>query len=468
MRFVLLISWFLLSWTVYGQAPAGYVVVDSIRISGNRQTQESVVRRELPLRSGDTLFLALLPGKQEEAEQLLMNTGLFNQVNVSLEQWVGETNHIQLLVELKEAWYLYPIPFFELADRNFNVWWVEQKRSLQRVNFGMDFKHRNMSGRADPIEFTAKFGYTRLYRLGYRLPYLNRAKTIGFSSRAYLSQNREVNYLTENNKQLFFRQEEGRFTYQQFHLDGGLTFRPRLRATHSLTLSYDQNRIASVIGTELNPDFFLQGRTTQRFFSLRYRYLYDGRDNRFYAWKGHLVEVALEKNGLGIFPHRNAFVLWTQYDRYIPFSERFSLTLSGKSKLSLVRGPQPYNDNRAIGFGNYDLHGYEYYIIDGQDMAMVNSSLHFRLLSGRINFGKLVPVESFRILPFKLYLAWNNDVGYVNNPYSGANNPFTNTLLWGGGLGLNILLYYDMVFRIEYSFNRRGESGIFFNFNSPL
>ena len=31
---------------------------------------------------------------------------------------------------LLENWYIFPIPKFELADRNFNVWWKEQKIRL--------------------------------------------------------------------------------------------------------------------------------------------------------------------------------------------------------------------------------------------------------------------------------------------------------------------------------------------------
>jgi len=65
------------------------------------------------------------------------------------------------------------------------------------------------------------------------------------------------------------------------------------------------------------------------------------------------------------------------------------------------------------------------------------------------------------VMPVKWYLSLNNDFGFVNNPFYKENNSLGNQLLWGGGIGLDIVAYYDKVFRLEYSFNSLGESGFF-------
>jgi hypothetical protein len=41
-------------------------------------------------------------------------------------------------------------------------------------------------------------------------------------------------------------------------------------------------------------------------------------------------------------------------------------------------------------------------------------------------------------------------------------------MIFGYGTGLYIVAYYDIVFRVEYSFNGFGESGFFFHFGSPF
>ena len=41
-------------------------------------------------------------------------------------------------------------------------------------------------------------------------------------------------------------------------------------------------------------------------------------------------------------------------------------------------------------------------------------------------------------------------------------------MLWGKGIGLDAVFFYDKVFKIEYSFNHLWESGIFFHFNMNI
>ena len=72
-----------------------------------------------------------------------------------------------------------------------------------------------------------------------------------------------------------------------------------------------------------------------------------------------------------------------------------------------------------------------------------------------------MPLKAFKVLPVKLYLSANNDTGYANDPHYRANNPLTNRLIYGYGLGLDAILYYDKSIRVEWSRNDLGESGFF-------
>jgi hypothetical protein len=102
------------------------------------------------------------------------------------------------------------------------------------------------------------------------------------------------------------------------------------------------------------------------------------------------------------------------------------------------------------------------------DMGMGRSSLRFRFAEYNFNFGKLMPIQQLRRMPIKLNLSLNNDLGYVNSPYARADNPHSNRLLWGGGIGLDIVLYYDKVIQIQYSINDLMEKGLFLHLSMNI
>ncbi|NUN99924.1 MAG: BamA/TamA family outer membrane protein [Saprospiraceae bacterium] len=440
---------------------SAFIYIDSITIEGNKKTLDKIILRELNFAPGDSLAVAELNSILSTREELIMNTGLFTRAEISFKNWEGATNKVHLHITVEEGWYIYPVPVFELADRNFNVWWVEQKRALNRLNFGVEFTHLNLTGRRDNLKVTAKYGYTRQYIVGYKLPYINKKQTLGISVEAAYAQNREINYATVGNKQVFFRDDD-QFVLQRFRVAGGLTWRPGLRISHGFYLEYQQNRIAEIVAKELNPDYFLKGRQLQRYLSFSYSFVYDERDVRGYPLRGKAVYATVEKDGIGFFEDRNALTLTAGYDHHWLFRPKWSLGIRTSAKYSPIREQQPYNDNRAIGFGKYSLHGYEYYIIDGLDMALTRWSLRYELFKKEMHFGKIVPIKAMRRMPLRVYLALNNDVAYANDPYrNSALNPLSNRWLWGGGLGLDFVMYYDKVARVEYSFNHLGEGGLF-------
>ncbi len=444
------------------------VFIDKISIEGNQRTRTSIILRELKFHEGDTIPVAQLSGILLESEALVMNTGLFNQASITFKNWESATNKVHILIVVVETWYIYPVPVFELADRNFNVWWSEQKRSLDRVNFGIEFTHLNFTGQKDRLKLTAKYGYTRTYALKYTMPYINRQQTLGIESELAFSRNRELNYATVGNKQLFFRDADNNFLYQRFRAEVGLTYRPGYHLFHTLRLRYEQNQIDGIVTEELNPDFFLNGRQLQRFFTLSYQFAYDQRDVQDYPFSGSYFTARLEKDGLGIFKDRNALTLEARYDHFFPLGGRWSTGFRTSWKYSLIRERQPFTDYRALGFSENTLYGYELYLVDGLDMGIVRSFLRYQFLQKELKIGKLMPLKTFRSLPVKLFLNLNGGTAYANDPFTGKDNSFANRQLWGGGLGLDILLYYNMVIQINYSVNHLSEKGIFLRLNTNI
>lgn len=441
-----------------------YITVDDISIVGQQRTRVAVIVRELPIKVGDTIALTDLVDKIKEAERQLMNTGLFSKALITYKDWQGATQRVHLRVEVQENWYLYPVPTFALADRNFNVWWKEQGRSLDRVNIGLEVSHLNFTGWGDKAEIEFEYGYTRKYGASYRFPYLNKKQTLGLSTSFSYSRNREVNYATVNNKQEFY-QDESRFLRSNYKAVAGLKWRPAIYGAHTFALEYLQDKVDPIIIQEFNPDYFGEGKSQIDFFRFLYAFTYDFRDNRAYPWSGHLYGAELLKEGLGIFSDRSALTLNFYGAKFWPVGKRWSFGLNSGVKYSFIRQEQPYRYNRALGFGRSRITGFELYLLDGLDAVYLRKSARFRIFENNITFGKWVFIESFRELPFHLNLSLASDVGYANSPFNTRVNPLNNQPLWGGGVGLDLVFYYDFVLRVQYTTNSIGDRGFFLDFD---
>ena len=66
------------------------IYIASIFIYGNKKTKPFIIEREIPFRQGDYLSLADLEKKVVQAKQQLVNTSLFLDVSVYIENKFGE------------------------------------------------------------------------------------------------------------------------------------------------------------------------------------------------------------------------------------------------------------------------------------------------------------------------------------------------------------------------------------------
>lgn len=441
-------------------AQPNFGVVDSIAVSGNDRTRAKIVLREMDITSGDTIYLNFLDDRLEWNRLQLMNTGLFSNAKIGITNWNPPDNKLTLKVDLKETWYLYPIPILELADRNFNVWWNEYKHRLNRLNYGLRLYHTNFTGRRDYLKFVVQLGYTHNYELKYTIPYLNKKQTWGLAFDANFKRNHEIQYTTRENKQQFYKDDE-KYLLEQFESSLIFSYRPAFRIYHHFDFFYRQSRVDDQVVSELNPEFFLENKSLQRYFLLGYRFSYDSRNIRPYPTKGELFEFQIEKKGLGIFSDVNALMVRAKGTHYWEINKKLNLENVVEAATGLIRQRQPFNNSRALGFGKSLVRGYEYYVVDGLDYVLSRNSLRFEIFNKEVKFGKWMRFKAFQSLPIKAYLALNADAGYANNPFYSGENSLDNQLLVGGGPGLDLVFYYNMVFKINYSFNGLGEKGLF-------
>ena len=179
------------------------------------------------------------------------------------------------------------------------------------------------------------------------------------------------------------------------------------------------------------------------------------------------MEASIEKLGLGVFDDVDITRFQASYARYVKLPKGFFI--SNYSSLYLS-GPdnQPYSMVKGLGFRNDVIRGYELYVIHGQYYFANKTSLKKVVWSGSTRWEKF-PMEQFRYVPYALYLKTYFDVGYAKNTYNYEGNQLlADKLIYGGGVGLDFVTMYDVVIRLEYSFNSIGESGFFFNIQSEF
>jgi len=113
-----------------------------------------------------------------------------------------------------ERWYLWPVPILQITDRNFNAWL--QTHDFTRINYGLDLKWYNFTGRMDELDAVFQFGKNHQFSLAYQDPYFDRKKHFGVGFEVGYKNNREIGYLTQDDELLFAFASEGLSTEKIF------------------------------------------------------------------------------------------------------------------------------------------------------------------------------------------------------------------------------------------------------------
>ncbi|TAH21604.1 MAG: hypothetical protein EAZ08_02545 [Cytophagales bacterium] len=442
--------------------------IKNVLIECHQKTIDRIILRELAFKKGGKIAKASIDSTLQREASKIFNTGLFVVTDVYPIPIKGDT--INLLVSLVEKWYFYPVPIFELADRNFNEWWQQRNRDLSRVNFGIRFTQQNFRGRNETLKILVQLGFIERIGFEYKIPYINHKQTTGLIFKIDYVQNKNLAYRTENNKLAFAKSEN--VLRERFWTSLGFFKRNAFYNTHQFTTGFDYQLIKDTL-FNLNPDYLVGNRRHQQYFYLNYIYTHDSRDMATYPLKGSLLNFSAAQKGLGNFDDLSQFEVKFVAARFFHLSKPeakkpffYSGSIRGFISFPSYR---PYSELRGFGYSGDFIRGYELYVIDGQHFGISKNTLRWRLISTRKNLSKFMPLQQFSTLPIAAYLKTYLDVGYVKNSFVGdSNKRLTNTPLWGSGMGLDVLLYNSLLWRFEYSRNRQGEWGFFFGFEADF
>jgi outer membrane protein assembly factor BamA len=430
--------------------------VNRIIITGNKKTKDKVILRELPFQKGEEYQLPELVKKFENARTYLMNTALFVDVVVALKSFNGYD--VDILVDVKERWYLFPIPYFKPIDRNLNQWLVEKKASLTRVNYGIKLAYNNVSGRNDKLRVYLTNGYTKEVSMSYDRPYIDKKMKWGLSLSVATGKNHEVNYNTINNKQVFIK-DENNFIRNYFRTAVELYYRRAIKTRHRFGIAYTSELLEDTVLTK-NPKYFNSELNRISFPDIYYNLNLQDVNFIPYPLRGYTADIGITKRGFNSPVSLWQLTLRGAAYRQLSLKYFFSLKAAGAVKLPFDQ--QPFINQRLLGYGDIGMQGYEYYVIDGVAGGYIKTTLSKEILkfSIRLPSKKKEEHESFSRVPFTVYAKIFGNTGYVYNPAQG-NNFLANKMLYSGGIGLDIVTFYDFIFRLEWSFNAQGQNGLF-------
>lgn len=439
------------------------VFLENIFVVGNARTRQEIILREINLFPGTFYSLKDLHEQMIKDRRLVFNTQLFLSVQFHLHE-LSETN-VLLVVEVKERQYLLPIPVLTLADRNFSDWVINRNMDLKRINFGLRVYHDNLTGRNDKLRVSILQGFTRQYDIRYSLPYLEKTQKHGLSFTAALARNNIVAVETIDHLPRFI---DFRKTARDLRTAGfTYTYRPNYYSFHDFGGSFTRIQTLDTIA-EINPNYFGEGRTQQQFFRIFYQYRRDVRDAINYPLRGSNLSLIIEKFGLGGGNDVDFTQITASYARYLPLGREFYFGTSASGRLMSPR-EQPYNRLIALGFRQFYVRSFELDLIEGHRYLLQKNTLKKKLIGRSYTLPRPFDKTPFSTIPFAFYLKTFVDHGWVGNRLDyPLNQRLINRYLIGYGIGLDLVTYYDLVFKLEYSRNNVGTGGLFLNFRADF
>lgn len=454
---------------VAGADPArgGYFTrIDSITLSGNKITRDPILYREIVFQAGDYIRLDKLDSLLDCSQTNLMNTLLFNFVYVDKKFVKSDSSAVNINVSVVERWYVWPVPVLKISDRNFNVWW--QTKDFSRLSYGFYVDWNNFRGRREHLIMKFQWGYERLVQLRYRIPYLNREKTIGMEFNFVYGRQKETAYRTLYNKQEFLKEEDG-FVRQDYGASSQLIIRKKIYNSHYLELGYSRHQFSDSL-IRANENFGPDTSGLVQYLLVSYTFKSDHRDFKSYPLKGHYFDFTFEKDGLWTFNAHTVntlFVLAT-FRKYWQFHPRFYFASGLNGQFTL--GKQPYFILRGIGYDRDIIRSYEYYLVDSRHFGIWKNNLKFAIIPNTVKRISFIRTDKFAKIYYALYLNLFCDLGYgaYKQDFGRETNDLQNSLLLGYGAGVDFVTYYDIVLRLEFALNLMGEPGLFLHFRAPI
>lgn len=430
-----------------------------ILITGNKRTKAEIILREMSFKAGEKYSLQDLLKQFEKARLQIMNMALFHNVEVAMKNAEGYLIDVQ--VEVKERWYVFPLPYFKPVDRNLNQWLFQKDANLSRIDYGVKLASYNTTGNNDKLRLWLINGYTKQVSFSYEKPYIDKKMQWGMITSFGIGKNREVNYNTIDNKQVFYK--DNSYIRSFISASAAVTYRPAIKTRHQFGFIYTRENIKDTV-VALNPLYFKEERNLLKVPELYYTMKYYDLDYIPYPTKGYAAEVTVGKKGFN--KDINQWYLTTKGSGSWHTGKKTFLNVTAYGNVRLPF-KQPYIMQRLLGYNDAFIQGYEYYVIDGVAGGFLKTTFTRELFGMNVKKPFSKKEQSDCKIPFRFFGKIYGNAGYVYNPQPGENS-LSNQMLYSGGIGLDVLTAYDFTIKLEWTFNQLGQNGLFLHRKSTF
>ena len=457
MRGILVLIVVFLSCNAIGQ---NSFVLSNIEIIGNKTTKERIILREVSFNLNDTIFFTDTAKHIFTTENNLLNTSLFNFIEVTfvdtLDAWVAK-------IKLQERWYLWPQVVIKFQDRNFSEWW--KTRNFSRIEYGLIINRNNFLGLNHTLQGQFYYGFVKKIGFKYQIPYLTKKQRGGFKVAADYGTQNEVFSELYNNQMVYIKNDSD-IIFNEFSAVLEYTLRTGFYNLQTFSMGF-KNLSSSHELKNKSEEYFGNKEGRLKYISLMYWYKVDKRFSKNYPLTGYFYDFKLHQFGLGRVDKSDLFVtqITSNYRFYKNLYKRHFIAGSAYINVS-PKKEVPFRFQKGLGFHEY-VRGYEPYVIFGQAAFLAKANYKFQLVSPKeFTLPIIRKWKKFSKSHFAMY--WNiySDFGYVHQKFS--SHSFNNKLIWGVGTGIDWVSYYDMVIRTEVSINKEGKSGFYLNFVAPI
>jgi outer membrane protein insertion porin family len=301
------------------------VFVDRVLVSGREYTRAYVVNREMRIDSGDPLSQA----RMVDSQRRLYDLGLFNQVDMAVQNPDGQEPSKDVLFNLQEAkrWTFRYGGGIEFATGNIPTTNNPQGSTGVSPNGVLEITRLNMFGRDQTLTLRARVGLlTRRGLIGYDAPRLFHRENWRFNATAFYDNTADVN------------------TFTSERLDGTLQAEQKYSRATTLLYRMSYQRVAVdpnslVIDPTLIPLYSKPVRLAIPSFT----YVRDTRDNPIDSHKGSytIADLGLATSALGSEANFGKVLL--QNSTYYTFKKRW--VFARNTQIGILH---PYGTNNFL------------------------------------------------------------------------------------------------------------------------
>lgn len=416
------------------------IYIGKILITGNDITEDDVILRELETREEGLLDTE----KLKRDMQRLYNLNLFNKVDIF--PVLDKANIVNLIIDVNEQFYFLPIPQGGLKEGSFKKLWG-----------GMNIIWRNFQGLNHTTGLSFGIGYEPFISFYYINPWIFGDNRYFYNFETRYSRNvlrnpnsidtalntyTKDNIPTYNNNNFATRIVFGKFLNPNFSAGLGIQY------DYVETSKYIKGNTVSKDGS----DSYLSGTLLIR---------YDTRDYNRYSLFGSYYDLSLNRYGI-LSDVIDINKVRIDLRRFIPVimngSNLFSFNARLLTAFSFGGGEIPVYLKENFGYSDI-IRGWNDYIFEGDNKIGFFTEVRIPILTPKIVDGKdhilfnkikLLRNYSYR---YGLYVTLFFDTGTTCEKNE---NLFNKKFRGGYGLGLNLLLPFEIIGRIDYGLRKSG------------